>query len=51
MKKKFVNYQNNTRKIAIQLKEKNKVYLLIKNLKIKKRIRNLTLLRLDHFLL
>lgn len=31
MKKKFVNYQNKKRKMALQAKERNKVYLLRKN--------------------
>ena len=36
MQKKSINYYNLKRKIALQLKKKDKVYLLIKNLKRKK---------------
>ena len=36
-------------KIASQLKEVDKVYLLIKNQKTRKRVKNLAISRLDHF--
>ena len=48
--KKSINYQNETRKIALQLKEINSIYFLIKNLKIKKKSKKLKILKLDYFL-
>ena len=43
IKKKSATYQNKKRKIALQLKEEDKIYLLTKNLKIRKKSK-----KLDH---
>ena len=37
MLEEFINYQNNKTRIVTKLKKKDKVYLLIKNLKIRKK--------------
>ena len=47
----FLNYQNKKRKKIPKLKERDKVYLLIKKIQNREKIKNLTMLKLDYFLL
>ncbi len=49
MQKKFVKHQNKKRKIISQLKERDKVYLLIKNLKTKKKSKKLNYIKIELF--
>jgi predicted lactoylglutathione lyase len=49
MQIKSAKYQNKKRKMAPQLKEKNKVYLLTKNLKIRKKSKKLDHVKIESF--
>ena len=49
MQEKSAIYQNKKRKTAPQLKEKNKVYLLTKNLKIRKPSKKLDHVKVEPF--
>jgi hypothetical protein len=44
-----VKYQNKKRKMAPQLKKRNKVYLLTKNLKIRKKSKKLNYVKIESF--
>lgn len=49
MQKRFANYQNKKRKMTPQLKKKNKIYLLTKNLKTRKKSRKLNHIKIESF--
>jgi len=49
MQKRLAKYQNKKRKMAPQLKEGNKVYLLTKNLKTRKKSRKLNHVKVEPF--
>ncbi len=49
MQKKFVIYQNKKKKMTFQLKKRNKVYLLTKNLTTKKKSRKLNHVKIKSF--
>lgn len=50
MQEKFAVYQNKKRKMTSQLKKKNKIYLLAKNLTIKKKSKKLNHVKIESFL-
>jgi hypothetical protein len=49
MQARSTKYQNKKRKMAPQLKERNKMYLLTKNLKIKKKSKKLDHVKVESF--
>ncbi len=49
MQKKSIKYQNKKRKMASQLKERNKIYLLTRNLRTRKKSKKLNHVKVELF--
>ncbi len=49
MQKRLVKYQNKKQKVISQLKKRDKIYLLIKNLKTKKKSKKLNYVKIELF--